>query len=1009
MAEPERQLREAAAERSTEALFVPVDQHLRAWRRRERALLFGEVLLRALVATVSVWTLLLVAAWLGRARPEQLPLWSLIGGVAVAVACYRPLSDLRRTGELRRQAERAELLEPVLRGAMLTAFDRSARPLGSVTLLARVVRRAATVAAGLDPARVWPDEALRRAARGGGLVLGIFLVVAWAGPFSPFEVLSRLLVARGAAEAPPAPTDGRRVLVGDITLRYLYPTYTGLPPLEVPNSNGEIHAPPGTMVEIGGRAGAPFTDAKIQVGTAEPLAASSPESRRILGSILVNESGTWRFLLDGVPSADFLMVVEPDLPPDVTLAPLGVGATVVDRPLGVPWTARDDYGLMKLVVEVQVAGAAARTVMLREPAEHPRTLQGALDLSPRDLGIQQGKAARIRVGAWDNDEVAGSKVGWSAWVELDVRGADGSSARLVAWRRQLLDELIIVLADFLVDTSPPGDARAALNRWSLDAARRYEAVDLLFTEAGAGVLSAVDARMMERLNLARSALMTLSYSLGQGTGDLALADLSRLSELQAEHVEAVEETVLFLDQLVVRQAAADLASLMDDFAAEAQSLQAELGSLSQAAALARLSKLERLLEQLAQVSKAMRGQLAEWVNERGAELSGLMDEIRKAIAEGRMDDAQKMMDQLARQLAEMSANTKQMQEGQQSEDDALGKAMKKLADELEALQKEQEALRQQTESVREKDSNTQDVAAMWEQVEAHADAARARARAARAAATDGMASYRASLDGVVADADGLYDSARARDAEVAMRRAQQALPGLTMLSTQLRRLAAKGAGNSAASRRELDAAAAEVTKILELLAKMREQQQEASPETQEQLQALAEQQKALNEKIADAAEAAGSVAQQLPMKAPGLEEGAETAKSQGQRASSAMGEGDAMAAEGGQRGAEAGLQRARDALSEAQQNQRELSRTGRRSGGTKSEGAGGEEEGEEGRAGGDPADGTQSRPVPILLPAPEAFQTPEAYRRALLEGMEGEVPEEYRPLNRRYYEELVRQ
>jgi hypothetical protein len=45
----------------------------------------------------------------------------------------------------------------------------------------------------------------------------------------------------------------------------------------------------------------------------------------------------------------------------------------------------------------------------------------------------------------------------------------------------------------------------------------------------------------------------------------------------------------------------------------------------------------------------------------------------------------------------------------------------------------------------------------------------------------------------------------------------------------------------------------------------------------------------------------------------------------------------------------------------------------------------------------------------VELPSPEDFMTPEAYRRALLEGMEGEVPDEYRQLKRRYYEELVQQ
>ena len=45
----------------------------------------------------------------------------------------------------------------------------------------------------------------------------------------------------------------------------------------------------------------------------------------------------------------------------------------------------------------------------------------------------------------------------------------------------------------------------------------------------------------------------------------------------------------------------------------------------------------------------------------------------------------------------------------------------------------------------------------------------------------------------------------------------------------------------------------------------------------------------------------------------------------------------------------------------------------------------------------------------MSIPAPEEFETPEAYRKALLEGMQGAVPEAYRATNRRYYEELVRQ
>ena len=43
------------------------------------------------------------------------------------------------------------------------------------------------------------------------------------------------------------------------------------------------------------------------------------------------------------------------------------------------------------------------------------------------------------------------------------------------------------------------------------------------------------------------------------------------------------------------------------------------------------------------------------------------------------------------------------------------------------------------------------------------------------------------------------------------------------------------------------------------------------------------------------------------------------------------------------------------------------------------------------------------------MPDPNDFPTPEEYRQALMEGMQGDVPPEYEQLKARYYEELVRQ
>ena len=140
------------------------------------------------------------------------------------------------------------------------------------------------------------------------------------------------------------------------------------------------------------------------------------------------------------------------------------------------------------------------------------------------------------------------------------------------------------------------------------------------------------------------------------------------------------------------------------------------------------------------------------------------------------------------------------------------------------------------------------------------------------------------------------------------------------------------------------------------------------------------------------------------MDAPGLQEGAQQGQEQAERAGKAMRDGDPMGATGGQRAAEEGFRQAREALEEAQKNLQEMQRASR-SRGQKKDGKDGKDEGKDPKNGDDESSVDDDMP----LPAPEAFKTPEEYRKALLEGMSGDVPEEYKALNRRYYEELVRQ
>jgi hypothetical protein len=119
-----------------------------------------------------------------------------------------------------------------------------------------------------------------------------------------------------------------------------------------------------------------------------------------------------------------------------------------------------------------------------------------------------------------------------------------------------------------------------------------------------------------------------------------------------------------------------------------------------------------------------------------------------------------------------------------------------------------------------------------------------------------------------------------------------------------------------------------------------------------------------------------------------------------ERAGSSLDAGEAMQGEGHQREAAQRLSEAHEQLQQQMQQMQQMQQArgqmqGQQEGG---EGDGGEED-----------DGQSESREGFELPAPEDFMLPEEYRKALLEGMAGDVPEEYRALKQQYFEELVRQ
>jgi Domain of unknown function (DUF4175) len=994
-------------------------------RDRERRLLLLRAAAQGLGALLA--SALLAAILVALDAPTDLSrgafLVALVAGVAVGT--LQPL--LRGWGptrDLRRQARLVEAQDPELRHRLVTAVDRAL--LGepgnaSQALLARAIRGAAARAPAVPAEQVHPTRPARRSWVGAGALLVLFLAGTLLLPVGPLDATLRLL-AGGPAEAS-VDTDaleslGDRAVVGDITLRYVYPDYTGLEPLVVPNSDGTIHAAPGSTVIISARTADVFDTVALQIDDEPPQPAQLVDGRDVQATLVVRGAGIWRLVLQGPQGAmlsrDFRIVAENDAAPLVTTDGQAEERRPVDEPLAISWQVRDDFGIQRVVLEVEVDGKVTEHE-LRAPLDVPLDLQGRLMMSARDLGLSAGATATLRVTAWDNDQLQGSKRGASAEIKLVVAGARSNAARLARYHQQLRDMMIPVLADFLEEQAPPSTQEAQVTAWVGRARERLTPIrELRDQQWGQEPPEGIDVLLIDRVledgaRLFRFALTTFEAGSNRRITD---GDIKTFQELHSAEVVSLELAIFVIDSMLRKNALAEVTELAKSLAAQAAQLSEASKDTSAAEMLARLDQLERALDGFAKAAAALQeGNLRDFLNGRVSENRNLVEQIRKAVAEGRMEDASELLAQLAEQVAQMAEGLEErMAAGEQGEDQ-LGERLKKAMEDLAQLEADQRALADKLGAAREKQGGGLDEAMkLWEQLDRLASAADGQSAAAMREMGDGKGWRVNSLKSVgsLEDAvDGVADGVRGRDVAGARTRVEDAIDQQRMTG----RIAQAESGRARGPSEPVPGGLGEVLDALDgvgenlgqmrdVLEKLDRLQAKESPA----LQRLAQQLSTEQEELRQRGESLGTEVDTLERNMPTGDGSASKAMQQAggamERAEQSMQYGEALEGEGHQRDAAGRVQAAREALQRQQEEASAMQQAMQQM--RENEGQGGQPDKPNGQQGAS----TRSE---VVIPAPEAFQTPEAYRRALLEGMEGDVPDEFQALKRRYYQELVNQ
>ena len=206
------------------------------------------------------------------------------------------------------------------------------------------------------------------------------------------------------------------VVIG-LNLKYLYPSYTGLPPLMV-KGRGDVTALVGTVIELRGESTRELTSAHLVFDDTMRV-MGRVEGRKFGGDFTVRGDGTYHIdisdsfgnrnedpieyqissIYDEPPTAE---VEEPgrdiDLPRSMVVA-LSIHVT-------------DDFGLTEVLLGFSKAEEERKSLIADLGGERAEaTLDHSWDLS--SLGLLPGDVLRYWVEVWDNDTYGGPKRGVS--------------------------------------------------------------------------------------------------------------------------------------------------------------------------------------------------------------------------------------------------------------------------------------------------------------------------------------------------------------------------------------------------------------------------------------------------------------------------------------------------------------------------------------------------------------------------------------------------------------------
>jgi hypothetical protein len=532
--------------------------------------------------------------------------------------------------------------------------------------------------------------------------------------------------------------------IGKLSLLYVFPNYTGLPP-RTQDGGGDIQALPGTQVQLTMQANVPLSRGALRFDDGSELPLEITETA-LRGEILVMKEGTYivevedTHGLKNLQPPRYSVHVLPDNHPTVTIRQPSEGLEVDETTvLQVQYDAEDDFGLQDAALVYFGPGSTERRIPLRRGRfEQPR-VQETFAWDMQQWPLPAGDTVQFFVEVYDNDTISGPKKGLSQTLTLKVRNREQEHEELEKLQEDVANALLDLLADHLeltehlqawreqVDTGQP------LNREAVTQAQEQQRAAMERTEQLAQQLQEALARVqrdpystyetfadMQALQRNMTYLQhTLQPQLQQSMQGLTPPSAPTAPlEQSAQHLEEVVQELERLSSLAENIASGEklnnLANVSNKMLEQQNKLLAALDNLPrdfQGGQLPpelqeMLDKLEALMQELAEAITKLPTSLSdEFLNRQldAFPLSDMMQQLqdmRQKLAAGDLAGAKQLAEQLLKALSSMvSALQNMRQHARGGPMDALSQQLQQSSNALADLAQRQERILDSTQHI----------------------------------------------------------------------------------------------------------------------------------------------------------------------------------------------------------------------------------------------------------------------------------------------------------------------